>query len=217
MRIPKISNYSSIPDKVVLDLPETEYNKPSYIMYDNKIRSKFIKKVESIVRTSYEYKRFIEFCHLSLGMTYDMFYNNVSKDKAKRVSIEIHHIPFTMYDIVATVLRKYEEEEIPIDPYAIAEEVVTLHYKGMVSLVPLSTTVHELYHRGDVFIPLQYVDKGFVLFYQAYKPYLVDYEPMLIKLVALSKAFDIKTANPILKRQLVYLNNEGYSSTPERL
>jgi hypothetical protein len=99
-----------------------------------------------------------------------MFYNNVSKDKAKRVSIEIHHIPFTMYDIVATVLRKYEEEEIPIDPYAIAEEVVALHYKGMVSLVPLSTTVHELYHRGDVFIPLQYVDKGFVLFYQAYKP-----------------------------------------------
>lgn len=217
MRIPKISNYSSIPDKVVLDLPETEYNKPSYIMYDNKIRSKFIKKVESIVRTSYEYKRFIEFCHLSLGMNYDMFYNNVSKDKARRVTIEIHHIPFSMYDIVATVLRKYEEEDIPIDPYTIAEEVVTLHYKGMVSLVPLSTTVHELYHRGDIFIPLQYVDKGFVLFYQAYKPYLADYEPMLIKLVTLSKAFDIKTANPILKRQLVYLNNEGYSSTPERL
>lgn len=217
MRIPKISNYSSICDRETVALPEVEFNKPSYIMYDDKTRGKFIKTVEKIVRTSVEYKRFIAYLHSHFGMTYDMFFNNVSKDKGKRVKIEIHHMPFTLYDIVNVVLMKYEVEEIPIDPLVIAEEVMMCHYKGMVTLVPLSTTVHQLYHRGDIFIPLQFVDKGFVSFYQAYKPYMAEYEPMLIRLVAMSKAFDMKTANPILHKHLIYLDNQGYKSVPDRI
>ncbi len=217
MRIPKVSNYSSLDDKETMFLPSTEFNKPSYILYDNKARFKFIKMVEGMVRSSIEYKRLVAYLHSGLGMDYDMFFNNVSKDKAKRVRIELHHIPFSLYDIVNVVLHKYEEEELLIDPFAIAEEVTKLHYKGMVGLVPLSTTVHELYHRGDVFIPLQFVDKGFVLFYQAYKPYMTEYEPMLIKLVAMSKEFDMNNSNQILNRHLVYIDNEDYKSTPDPL
>ena len=150
-------------------------------------------------------------------MTYDMFFNNISKDKGKRIKIEIHHIPFTLYDIASIVLKKYEAENLPIDPLMIAQEIMMLHYQGFVGLVPLSTTVHQLYHRGDIFIPLQYVDKGFVLFYQAYKPYMSEYESTLIKLVALSKRFDGTNANQILLKHLIYLKNFGYSSVPDRL
>ena len=217
MRIPKISNYNSIDDRETIVLPESDFNKPSYIMYDNKTRNKFIKTVETMVRSSFEYKKLISYLKEDLDMKYDMFFQDISKDLGKKIGIEIHHIPFTLYDIVSIVLKRYESEDIPIDPLMIAREVTMLHYQGMVGLVPLSTTVHQLYHRGDIFIPLQYVDKGFVSFYQAYKPYMAEYEPMLIRLVSMSKAFDMKNANQILRKHLIYLQNYGYVSVPERL
>ena len=217
MRIPKIGNYTSPIDKEFIDLPEIEFSKPSYIFYDSKQRNKFIKKVETLVRSSLEQRKFIEYCHTGLGMDYDMFVNNVSRDRGKRVKIEIHHLPFGLYDIVNIVLTKYETEEMKIDPLMIAKEVVSLHYKGMVGLVPLSETVHQLYHRGDIFIPLQCIDKGFVQFYMEYKPYLKEYESMLIKLIEMSKAFTMDSTNHILQRKYIYLNNSGYDSIPDRI
>ena len=41
MRIPKVLNYSALTDKELITLPEIEFNKPSYIMYDDKTRYKF--------------------------------------------------------------------------------------------------------------------------------------------------------------------------------
>lgn len=216
MRIPKINNYSSIGDTELRVIPNMEFVRPSYILYDEKARTKFIKKVEKIVRSSHEYRELIAYLHSGLDMNYCMFFNNVSKDKGRRVGIEIHHLPFSLFDIVNIILKKYEEEEIPFDPLIIAEEVMQCHYKGHVGLVPLSTTVHQLYHRGDIFIPLQYVDKGFLCFYQEYKPYLKDYEEMLKRLIILSKDFDLGK-NSILRKHLIYLNNIGYESTPMKI
>lgn len=215
MRIPKISNYSSISDKETLFVPETEFDKPSYIIYNEKTRSKFIKSVEKIVRSSLEYREFIAYLRAELGMNFCMFFNNVSRNEIKNLGIEIHHIPFSLFDIVNIVLRKYEAEEMTIDPLVIADEVMQLHYRGMVGLVPLSVTVHELYHRGDLFIPLQYVDKGFILFYQEYKDYMKEYEEMLKRLINLSKDFDLGS-NSILRKHLIYLDPEGYNQIPQQ-
>jgi len=46
---------------------------------------------------------------------------------------------------------------------------------------------------------------------------MADYEPMLIKLVAMSKAFDIRTANSVLRKHLIYLQNFGYVNIPQNL
>lgn len=215
MRIPKISNYSSISDKETLFIPETEFDKPSYIMYNEKTRSKFIKSVEKIIRSSLEYREFISYLRAELGMNFCMFFNNVSRDDIKNIGIEIHHIPFSLFDIVNIVLRKYETEELTIDPLVIADEVMRLHYEGKVGLVPLSITVHELYHRGDLFIPLQYVDKGFILFYQEYKDYMKEYEEMLKRLIVMSRNFNLNE-NTILKKHLIYLDPEGYNQVPQQ-
>ena len=215
MRIPKISNYSSISDKETLFIPETEFDKPSYIMYNEKTRSKFIKSVEKIIRSSLEYREFISYLRSELGMNFCMFFNNVSRDDIKNIGIEIHHIPFSLFDIVNIVLRKYETEELTIDPLVIADEVMRLHYEGKVGLVPLSVTVHELYHRGDLFIPLQYVDKGFILFYQEYKDYMKEYEEMLKRLIVMSRNFNLNE-NTILKKHLIYLDPEGYNQVPQQ-
>ena len=214
MRIPKISNYFSISDKETLNIPEVEFDQPSYIIYNEKTRTKFIKSVEKIIRSSLEYRELINYLKTALGMNFCMFFNNISQEDIKKVGIEIHHIPFSLFDIVNIVLRKYETEELTIDPLVIADEVMRLHYEGKVGLVPLSITVHELYHQGDLFIPLQYVDKGFIAFYQEYKDYMKEYEEMLKRLIVLSKEFDLKN-NTILQKHLIYLNPEGYSQTPQ--
>ena len=216
MRIPKVLNYSALTDKELITLPEIEFNKPNYIMYDDKTRYKFINMVEKLVRSSLEYKELIAYLHSGLDMNYCMFFNNVSKEKGRRIRIEIHHIPFSLFDIVNIVLKKYETEELEIDPFVIAEEVMQLHYKGHVGLVPLSETVHQLYHKGRVFIPLQYVDKGFLLFYKEYKDYLKDYEDMLKHLIELSKRYE-SSQNSTLQRHIIYINNIGYDATPNKL
>jgi len=217
MRIPKVSNYTSIQDKEVVSLPAMEFTKPSYFFYNEKQRVKFIKKVERLVRSSYEYRALVSYLHTGLGMNFCSFFNNISTDLGKKVGIELHHIPFSLFDIVSIILKKYETEEIPIDPLKIAEEVMVYHYKGMVGLVPLSTTVHQLYHRGDIFIPLQYVDKGFFLFYKEFKDYMENYEGMLRELVALSKKYEMNKNHHILSKHLIYLKNEGYESIPEHI
>ena len=217
MRIPKISNYDTIHDKELITLPEIEFNKPTYQIFNEKGRMKFIKTVErKYIGSSLEYRELIAYLRSSLEMNYCMFFNNVSKDKGKGIGIELHHIPFSLFDICNIVLRKYEEEELPIDPFVIAEEVMRLHYEGKVGLVPLSVTAHQLYHRGDLFIPLQYVDKGFISFYQEYKPYMKDYTEMLKRLIDMSKTYDIKN-NKILQKHLIYLDPMGYKQTPDKI
>ena len=216
MRIPKISNYEGIKDKEVIFVAKPEFYKPTYVFYTDKIRNKFIKNVEKIVRSSLEYRELIEYLRESLGMTFCTFFNNVSKEKGRRVGIEIHHFPFSLYDIVNIVLRRREAENLSFDPLDIAEEVLELHYRGIVGLIPLSETAHQLFHRGDLFIPLQYVDRGFLVFYKEYHPYMKEYEDMLKKLTIMSKNFDL-SKNKILNKHLIYLNNVGYTAAPVKI
>jgi hypothetical protein len=56
-----------------------------------------------------------------------------------------------------------------------------------------------------------------VQFYREYKPYLKDYEGMLVKLVEMSKSFSMDANSHILQKKYIYLNNSGYDSIPERI
>lgn len=217
MRIPKINDYNQITNKELVNVPDVTLEPSAIVFFDEKQRTKFVKRIELICRGSLEYKEFIDYLRTGLGMHYCTFFNNVDRDQIRKVRIEIHHLPFSLYDIASIVLRKWEMEGKPINDLLIAEEVMQCHYKGMVGLVPLSATVHELYHRGDIFIPLQYVDKGFITFYETYKPYISDQQVSMLKdLVVLSKSFDMEKNN-ILQKKLIYVENENYNSTPERV
>ena len=78
------------------------------------------------------------------------------------VGLELHHYPFTLFDIVQGVLRhEYgilsDREPVykrPVNLFKVAEKVMKLHYQGVIGLIPLSLTAHELAHNGDIFIPL---------------------------------------------------------------
>ena len=226
MRLPRIQNYdnsSPYEEKKInsLDIPRMFWN-----LANSKDRDKFIKKVEVIVRSSLEYHELIDYLKYKMGMNFCSFFHNVSKDlygKAK-FRIEIHHEPFTLYDIVAIILNNkinnlddYER----IDIYDIADEVMENHYAGHVGLIPLSVTVHELVHSGKVFIPLQFLDEGYIQFYQKYKKSIMSMEglsDMLKAKISLSKEYakDPESFVSILKKKYIYVTHDTYNSIPDK-
>ena len=203
-----------------LDVPQPWYN-----LDNKKDKDKYIKTVEKMVRSSMEYHQLIDYLKNKMGMNFCSFYHRVSRDLYPRtkISIEIHHEPFTLYDIVAIVLNDTlasSPDGFSPNMFDIASEVTELHYKGYVGLLPLSKTVHQGVHSGKVFIPLQFIDDGFNLFLKEYKDTIQSMDGLMEMLAAkinLSKEYE---ENPekftsILKKKYIYVVNEGYDNIPD--
>ncbi len=178
---------------------------------DEKAKVKNIKKIEAIVRGSLEYKEYIKFLKEYVNMNKCYFLKRVTNANKKKISIEIHHEPFTLFDITKIVLNKWMEMEKDINHFLIAEEVIGLHYKNMVGLIPLSKTPHEEVHLGKLFIPLQEVyGKGFVDFVQQYDNFIDDdLRKMLNEKIELSRDAMIRQDTTILEKKYIYIDDES--------
>ncbi|MBR6908108.1 hypothetical protein IKN40_06625 [bacterium] len=179
----------------------------------DKQKIKFIKRIEGIVRSSMEYRDYIRFCKDNMDMSSCIFLSNVSQDKSrgrKRISVELHHEPFTLMDIVWTVVNRYEEEGLPYNDLLIADEVLELHYLNMVGLVPLSKTMHQVVHNSDkIKIPLYVVYGVYSDFVEKYGDYM---EPELFdkleKKVNFTKSVTKEDFDAIQK-EFTYLEIDG--------
>ena len=149
----------------------------AYNLDDEKDYNKFVKDIERIVRSSFEYKVFCRYLRENFGMDRCAFLNNVSKEESPDVKIHLHHYPYSLFDIVNIIYRKryYNRESLSV--FMIAEEVIRLHYQLLVGLVPLSETVHQLAHAGRLFIPVNKVLGRYKLFTDIYYPFI---EPDMI-------------------------------------
>ena len=152
-------------------LPENmEY---SVTLNTDKDKVKFIKRIESILRSSMEYRDYISFLKDHINMTHCAFFNNIENAQGNKVRIEIHHEPLTLFDIVHIVLNRHLEEGIPINDLFIADEVMLLHYKNQVGLIPLSKSIHQIIHHGnDLVIPLNLVYGEYKTFIDEYSDYI---------------------------------------------
>ena len=76
----------------------------------------------------------------------------------------------------------------------VAKEVMELHYKLIIGLIPLSETVHELVHNGFLFIPTTNVYGAYKDFVERYRVYM---DPQLLKTLKeaeeASKAYNFAT------------------------
>lgn len=222
MRLPKITKYNSNIDKETVEINEFNFEPKFYDLGNEKQKFKYISTIERLCRTSLEYKDLIEYLKTSMGMNFCSFFHNVSKNNfgKTRIRIEIHHEPFTLYDIVAIVLNDHLDNDEPTDVMSICNEVMKLHYEGKIGLLPLSQTVHELVHSGKIFIPLQFIDIGFNDFYNQYKLTIKNMDglnEMLQAKLHLSKQY---AENPdefisILKKKYIYTVNSDYSNIPD--
>lgn len=203
---------SDLIKKLKIKAPKTmEY----YVDIDNiKARTKFISRVERIVRNSLEYRSYIQFLKTNIDLNSCIFFENMSQEntgKRKKILIQLHHDPLTLYDIVDAVTRKFEEEGKPINAMLIADEVMECHYNNIVGLVPLSKTAHEMVHNSEkLYIPLNCVYGNYSEFIDKYYDYLDDsvFEKINRKV---EKTKNMKPEDfDAIRKQFTYLEEEGY-------
>ena len=211
----KIKDYIQ---ELILPTPEPmEY----YVSIEtDKARDNFIKRVERIVRSSLEYKYYITFLKENVDMKSCAFFQKVCQEESsgrKRISIEIHHEPFTLYDYCDIITDSWEYEGRPLNDLLIADEVLKLHYENKVGLVPLSKTIHEVIHSSEInhtnklFVPLHMV-------YGNYKEFLEEnscsdridrlYEKLERKM-ELTKNVSIDSFDAIIKN-FTYIHVNGF-------
>ena len=212
MRLPKISVYNTNIDKEIVELQSYDYARRFYNLGREKDKNKFIHTIETLIRGSMEYKdEFIPYLKNGMRMDHCSFFPKISRKYGKvRLRTEIHHEPFTLYDIVAIVLNKRTDNDESLDMFDICDEVMQLHFSGKVGLIPLSQTAHELVHTGKLFIPLQFIDIGFNDFFNEYKETIKGMDglvEMLEAKVNLSKEYqkDKEKFVSILKKKFIYV------------
>lgn len=192
-----------------LDTPEVmEY---TTVIDTDRQKVKYIKRIETLCRQSMEYQDYIAFLKDYVDMKHCAFFTGVENQEGSRVRIEIHHEPLTLFDIVSVVVNKYIEEGLPLNDLYITDEVMDLHYKNMVGLIPLSKTVHQaVHHSNDLIVPIQLVYGDFKSFLNEYDDYLSDeIIDKIERKIDMSKSIKSEMYNK-LNPKFVYLNIDGY-------
>jgi len=186
MRMPKIDNYENknkIEYVKINEIPTTTRN---VIIMNEKDKIKLIKTIERIVRSSMEYKQYIQYLRDEIDMTLCSFFNNINNKNTKKISIEIHHEPFTLFDLTQIVLDKWVNEEKDIIPLLIA-------------------------HNGKLFIPLQNLFGNFVSFIEEYEKYISkDLLSLLEAKFKISKELSEPDMS-ILEKKYIYLEIKGFT------
>lgn len=210
MKLSKPQNYNNVSSYITKTIEKIPVFNRNYILLTDKDKVKFYKMVETIIRASLEYKEYIAYLKEVIDMTQCSYFTKISsKDSKKKVSIEIHHEPFTLYDLCEIVCNKMYLTGKQINPLIVADEVMGLHYRNRVGLIPLSVTVHELVHSGNLFIPLQNVYGNFISFVEEYHDDMdSEMHSLLKKKIELSKEVVDVT---ILEKKYTYLTVDGFT------
>lgn len=194
-------------DIVIEEKPERK----KYIFSSERQRQKFIKSCETECRSSKEYKDMIAFMKKNINYKKCVVLQGLKITDGKKYSIEIHHHPFTLFDICHIVMRKREAMSEKITPKAIADEVMKLHYDGLIGLIPLTVTCHELYHDGQIFIPLQYVYQDYSEFVDKYDIWIPSMTEEKVNIMYEMSKRSEHILSDVLEPEFTYINIDGFN------
>lgn len=215
MRDPNAFNHvdnSETPDIIKLDnIPE--YDIQDYDLMDEKDFKKYIFDIERICRYSIEYKNYVKFLRDNMQMNECSFYRNVTNADTFKIKIHIHHDPFDLYSICVIVVNKRLQHRESVDPELVAKEVMFLHYKLLVGLIPLAETPHELVHNNYLFIPLDMVLGKYYEFYNLYEPYMLPEQIEKYNEI-LEATRTLRLNTEILDKKYLYLDMTGEYKLP---
>lgn len=161
------------------DKPNTTYDMtikvdsippPDVDMYYRFIDVDLLKYFTSTVRSSYEYRTIIAYMKTFMDFESCVYYKGFSMKNGFK--IELHHYPFTLFDICEAVANKHMKRNEKIRTMDVCEEVAQLHFKFQVGFVPLNATAHKLYHSGSLEIHPDLIRGFWEEFYEEYQDYL---------------------------------------------
>lgn len=216
MRIPNVNKLRLEPSEQIeysdieIDIRPEEYIDDVGMFEDPKEYVKYMRRLEMYIRKSLEYTELISFLKKKKKMNRCGVHPNVNQRNGFR--IELHHVPFTLFDICAIVINKRMKLNESLKMSAIAKEVMELHYLGLVGLYPVCETCHLLCHADDnpLFIPNDNVYGEPEKFYELYHPYMTDaMKTKFENIKLLNQGYNLinKEIPPELQRHYIYVHN----------
>lgn len=193
-----------------------EDEEPLYDIYNNKDFKKYITDIEKEVRSSFEYQRAIQYIKNYMGANKSPFMEGVNNKDYEKVKIELHHSPFTLFDIALIVFykRRYYGESIEVEP--VAKEVAKLHYYLVVGLVSLTKTEHQLVHNNYLFVPSTKVLGDYGKFISYYEQFMSPEQKEIIERIEeYSLNYNQAQNEIILQNNLITLNTEKVYELPD--
>lgn len=165
------------------------------LLENEKQQEKFIKSIEAIVRTSLEYRSYIKYLKTEALLKKCTILDKLPEEILKSISIEMHHFPFTLYDLVQIILVKHLKNNTGFTRLSIANEVMDSHYLNEVGIVPLSVTMHQLAHSDTRILSKKNIFGKYKKFIDKYGIYASEEQKN--KIVKLEKISDTLVSNMI--------------------
>lgn len=161
-------------DKGFFILP---YEQNDYSLLDIKKFVRFIKKIENLVRTNPEYKRYI--AHLKdNGLDHCMILGNLDDDKC---SIEMHHGPIlNLFDYCAIIASQQITTNGGTTTFEVAKQVIEEHLNHNVQVIMLSSSIHQLVEDKNVFINVKQSFGKLEVFLNKYKEFMTAQQKYVV-------------------------------------
>jgi hypothetical protein len=184
---------------------------PNFDMKYTEITVPLVKYITKLVRSTFEYKEYIQILKNYLDVNRCAFYEGYSIKNG--FTIEIHHSPFTLFDICETVANKHLSASNFIETFKVCEEVTRLHFEFKVGLVPLNPTAHELVHSGVLPIHPSIVLGNWKQFENEYKEYMSEeLKVKYMNTIEFEATNDFTKFPKILERNELKLDVKGQNS-----
>ena len=192
-------------DHVNVDLTVQEFDEDySHIENIEDFDEKTIKYLERMIRGSYEYKEYIKYLKNELDIKKCVLTPGLDLENVQ-FQLEFHHYPLSLFEIVDIVgnslLKKNNSSSVSM--FDIMEQVMKEHYEGHVGLVPLSSTVHEMFHNGAIEIPIESVYGDYKQFCKKYNNSLTPEINEKLIMASSIHSEDAKSFNQKLKKNIL--------------
>ena len=153
---------------------------------------KNISYMERMIRTSYEYGSYIGYLKNELDITKCAVTPGIDI-KEYNVHLEMHHYPFTLYDIVDIMSREMiaTKKTDKVSMFDICNEVMREHYNGNIGLVPLTKSAHEQAHNNSIKIAAASINGNYQRFILKHKKYI---SPELLDKAMTAEAITLEEA-----------------------
>lgn len=139
---------------------------------EDKDLDKFVKACARLIRTCPEYKYWVEYIRDTLGYRKC----DITGENMVKATVDIHHHPYSLFTIVKAVILKNLESGKSVCTADIMIEVLQLHFEMKVPFCLLMTSLHEMFERGHLQIPMELIHGDYNYFLTHLLKYLSDEE-----------------------------------------
>ena len=129
---------------------------------------KFIKNCEKLVRSSVEYKLWVQYIIDVLGNNTCM----VTSENIDECSIQVHHHVPSLYQCVSAIVNKHLEKNTEFSTFDVCLEAISIHFQNKIGYVCLINSMHEKLHNGALAIPKDLIKGNYIAFISEYGRYL---------------------------------------------